>query len=229
VSGGFQGASRNGLVVIESNRTDPPNSFDRVVLVPFSVDPLNLRSPPVMGAVKELAPKLKFPDYRDEASVLQNGKFVEWRKNWFKKDEVNLFVDGAFSYRRQASRGPYLSSMGDTVLFPDETVFAAGHYAGVLVQGQLAYKSFKNVDRVSDPLIVDETSSRIYWPTDGVAEFSTCPNGCRTLADIDNWNVTLVRVADTESRSGRFVVHAAVSTAKRAPLTNAPDKCHGPV
>jgi hypothetical protein len=221
VSGGFQGASRNGLIVIESNRTDPPNSFDRVVLVPFSVDPLNLRSPPVMGSVKELAPKLKFPDYRVAASILQNGKLVEWRKNWFKKDEVQLFIDGAFAYRLRASNAPYLASMGDTLLFPDNT----GFYAGLLVQGQLAYKLFKDVDRVSDPVIVDETSSRIYWPADGLAEFSTCPNGCRTLADIDNWNLTRVRVAGAESRSGRFVVHAAVSSTTRAPLANAPNKC----
>jgi hypothetical protein len=174
-----------------------------------------------MGRIQELAPKLKFPDYRVKVSVLQNGKFVEWRKNWFKMDEVELFIDGTFVYRLPTSSAPHLASMGDNFLFPDAT----GNYASLLVQGKLAYKLFKNVDRVSDPPIVDETSSRIYWPADGVAEFSTCPNGCRTLADIDNWNVTGVRVADAESRSGRFVVHAAVSTAKRAPLTNAPDKC----
>lgn len=208
-------------MVLESNRTDPPTSSDRVVLVPFTVDPLNLNSPPVMGVVIEIGAPLRFPKYRYDVTV-QASKLVEWRQDWFEKDkEIELFVDNqlVLTLPFSSAETPVLVPSSGVVLIPDSGSYGV---VGVVSGRQQAYKRVhKNNGATAQPM-VDEKAGVFYWPTSrGIFQLSACPNGCRTLEDIDAWNASYHLVASASNTK----ILGFVTNAPSAALPLAADEC----
>jgi hypothetical protein len=180
------------LVVLESNRTDPPKSFDRVVSVPVTAPSPDINVAPVLGAPQQIGERLAFPDYRTELIVENGAIAAEFLKNWFTRSTLTTVRNRGSTI--SLGRGESLASLDpaflgrDVLLFSDHLLRSV---AAVAVREKVAYK-FLTSDAIMTSPVFDERAARLFLSDvkKGLVELPACVACAQSIAGINNWNTT---------------------------------------